>query len=171
MKSNETGKITFIAAMIGLVTVASYFGVRIPWATGGYTHLGTLAALIIAIKFGKTTGAIAGGVGMTIFDILSPYYIWWPGTLIVRLIMGYVVGWIAYDIKKESQGTNLTRNIIAILVGMVIMLIGYYLYEALWLTSWREATASIFGNVLQFVIGMAAIYVVPKLIKYEEATS
>ena len=171
MRSNETNRITFLATMIGIVTVATYFGVRLPFGEGGYTHLGTLTALIIAIKFGKNTGAIAGGIGMTIFDLLSPYASWALGTLVVRFIVGYVVGWIAYDKPKETQGTNVIRNVIAILVGMLIMLVGYYLFEAFFMTSFIDATRSIFGNVLQFVIGFAALYVVPKLIDYENATS
>ncbi len=170
MRSLETRKITFLAAMIAMVTVASYFGIKWPISAGGYTHLGTLVALIIAIKYGKTTGALAGGIGMMLFDLFSMYTAWALGTLVVRLVVGYVVGWIAYDNKKESQGTNMNRNIIAIFIGMIIMLVGYYFFEAWVLTTYEKAFTSIPGNVLQFVIGLGALYVVPKLIEYEKAT-
>lgn len=168
MREYSTKEITSLAVMIGLVTVASYFGIRWPFSAGGYTHLGTLVALIIAIKYGKVPGAIAGGVGMFLFDLFSDYTAWMWGTLVVRLLVGFVVGYIAYDNKIEKQGTNPTRNFIAILVGMVIMLAGYYLFEAIFLTTFKSALASITGNVLQFVIGLLALYIVPKLILIED---
>ena len=168
MRDYSTKDITMLAVMIGLVTVASYFGIRWPFSVGGYTHLGTLVALVIAIKYGKVPGALAGGIGMFLFDLFSDYTAWMWGTLIIRLIMGYVVGLIAYDIKKEAQGTSLHRNIIAIIVGMVIMLVGYFFYQGLFLTTFKDSFASIPGNVLQFVIGALSLYIVPKLILIEE---
>lgn len=168
MKDYNTRDITTLAVMIGLVTVASYFGIRWPFSAGGYTHLGTLVALVIAIKYGKVPGAIAGGIGMFLFDLFSDYTAWMWGTLVVRLAMGFIVGYIAYDNKTETQGTNLIRNIISIVAGMIVMLVGYYFFEALFLTTYEKALTSIPGNVLQFVIGLLALYIVPKLILIEK---
>lgn len=168
MKNITTKEITFLGVMIAMVTVASYFGVRNPLSEGGYVHLGTLVALVIAMRYGKFTGAIAGGIGMMLFDIFSTYSHYALITLITRLIMGFAVGYIAYNSKTNEQGTSLLRNSIALIVGMIIMLTGYFIGEAYFLYDISVAVKSIVGNVLQFVIGALSLYLVPKLIKYEE---
>jgi uncharacterized membrane protein len=93
---------------------------------------------------------------------------WAPGTFVVRLLMGYMVGYVAYDNKSEQQGTNIVRNIFAILAGMIIMIPGYYLYEALWLTDFNVALASIPGNIIQFTLGSLSLAVVPIIIRLKK---
>lgn len=169
MRNDDVKKIVLSAMFIALVTVATYIGIPWPLAAGGYMHLGTLVALVIAIGFGKKYGAIAGGVGMALFDIFSAYTMWAPGTLIVRLITGYAVGSIAYDSSSEQQGTNFLRNLIAIVVGAFIMMSGYYLYEAVFLTDFRVALTSISGNLIQFTLGLFALVIVPAIKKAEQS--
>jgi uncharacterized membrane protein len=161
MRNESVKKIVLAAIFIGLVYVATYIGVPWPLATGGYMHLGTLVLLIIAISFGREYGALAGGIGMGLFDILSPYAVWAPGTFVVRMVMGFVVGYIACVKKDELQGTSLIRNIFAIIAGMAIMIPGYYFYEAIFLTDFNAAFASIPGNLVQFTLGAFSLAIVP----------
>ncbi len=168
MRNNDVQKIVLSALFIALVTVFTYIGVPWPLATGGYMHLGTLVSLIIAIKFGKEYGAISGGIGMAIFDIFSPYAAWAPGTLIVRLLVGFIVGKIAFDSKTNTQGTNFWWNLLAIIVGAVTMIAGYYIYESIFLIGFAAALGSIYGNMVQFTIGLFALIIVPILIRVEK---
>lgn len=163
MRNNDVKKIVLTSVFIALVASMTYVGIPWPFSTGGYMHLGTLTALVIAIAFGKRYGALSGGIGMFIFDLFSPYAIWAPGTLVVRLLMGYVVGSIAYDHKKEKQGTSIYKNILAIVCGAFVMIVGYYLYEAIFLTDFNAALASVVGNVIQFTLGLFALLLVPIL--------
>lgn len=170
MKLNSTRAIALMAVMTSMVTVASYIGIQMPFSTGGYLHLGTLVALVIAMRYGKYIGAITGSLGMTIFDLLSGgvYVAWAPGTFVVRLIMGYVVGHITFDKKTQTQGTNMILNIISLFAGLIIMLVGYYLYESIFITDFRTALASSIGNIFQFVLGAFSLYLVPRIIAYDE---
>lgn len=170
MKLNSTRAIALMAVTTALITAASYIGIQMPFSTGGYLHLGTLVALVVAMRYGKYIGAITGSLGMTIFDLLSGgiYVAWAPGTFIVRLVMGYVVGSISYDTKTMSQGTNTKRNIVALFAGLVIMLVGYYLYESIVITDFRTAIASSIGNIFQFVLGSFSLYLVPRIIAYDQ---
>ena len=161
MRNQSVRKIVLSAIFISLVFVATYIGVPWPFASGGYMHLGTLVLLIIAITFGKEYGALAGGIGMGLFDLFSPYAMWAPGTFLVRMLMGYVVGMVAYNKKNEEQGTNFIRNIVAIVAGAVIMIPGYYFYEAIFLTDFKAAFGSIPGNLIQFTLGAFSLVVVP----------
>jgi uncharacterized membrane protein len=124
--------------------------------------------LIIAIAFGKEYGALAGGIGMGLFDLLSPYAMWAPGTFVVRLLMGYVVGLVAFDNRNEEQGTSLLRNILAIIAGATIMIPGYYFYEAIFLTDFNAAFASIPGNLIQFTLGAFSLGIVPVIIRLKK---
>ena len=157
MRNKDTMRIVASAMFIALVVVATFINVPFPGAAGGLVHLGTLMMLIIAMKFGKNYGALAGGVGMAIFDLIGGWFIWAPGTFVVRLAMGYVIGFIAYD-KTKGQGGSYFRNSLAWFVGLVIMVVGYYLYEAIWLTTFEAAFLSVWGNVIQFGIGLLAIF-------------
>ena len=158
MKSTDTQKIVFSGMFIALVTVATFINVPYPGSAGGLMHLGTLMLFIISLKFGKSYGALAGGIGMGIFDVLGGWMSWAPGTFVVRLIMGYVVGWIAED--KNGQGSNVYKNLLAIAAGGVVMIVGYYLYEAIFLTTFGAATLSFTGNAAQIVIGLISLIVI-----------
>lgn len=166
MKTKDTRRIVLSGMFIALVTVATFINVPYPGSAGGLMHLGTLMLFIISLKFGKTYGALAGGIGMGIFDTLGGYGAWIPVTIIVRFIMGYVVGRVSED--EQGQGANIYKNIIAIILGSIIMLFGYYFYEALFLTTFSAALGSIPGNLAQIAIGLISLAVlkyVPEIIE------
>lgn len=164
MRNERTTDIVLIAMFTSLVMVATYIGVPTPASMGGYMHFGTLVMLAVALKYGKKYGALAGGIGMTLFDLFSPWAAWAPGTLVVRLTMGFVVGLIAYD-RISGQGNNLVKNILAILAGAVIMIGGYFIYQAWMLSSangggFELALTSIPGNAVQIIVGMISLVLV-----------
>ena len=158
MKSKDTHRIVMSGMFIALVTATTFINIPYPGSAGGLMHLGTLMLFIIALKFGKYYGAISGGIGMFIFDVLGGWMAWAPGTLVVRLLMGFVVGWISQS--KNGQGKVWWRNLLGILAGGLVMIVGYYFYEALFLTSFGAASLSFVGNGAQIVIGLISLFVI-----------
>ena len=65
--------LTITAAFVALTYIfTAFINVKLPIAAnGGLIHLGNVPLFIGAILFGKKTGAIAGGIGMGLFDLLS----------------------------------------------------------------------------------------------------
>ena len=126
--------------------------------SGGLVHLGNVPMLVGAILFGKKVGALSGGIGMALFDLLSPYAIWAPYTLVIVAIMGYVVGAIA---EKHNE---IKWYIVSVFLALVIKVVGYYFAEVI-LFNWNFITPllSIIGNVSQ--VAVAGIFVIP-FIKY-----
>jgi len=63
--------LTVTAIFVALTYIfTAFINVRLPIAAnGGLIHLGNVPLFIGAIIFGKKTGAIAGGVGMGLFDL------------------------------------------------------------------------------------------------------
>lgn len=167
MGHNDTRKVVLSSMFISLVFIASFFNIPSPAALGGLVHLGTLVSLVIAMRFGKYYGAIAAGVGMGLFDIFGGWFIWFPITLIARLIMGYAVGLIS-SYGKKGQGKNVFLNLIAWAVGLVIMLSLYYVYEAVVISDFTLALKSVPGNLAQFLIGLIAPFSVVYLFKQFE---
>ena len=64
------------ALFIALTYVFTAFvNIRLPIAAnGGLIHLGNVPLFIAAILFGRKVGAIAGGVGMALFDLGNALY-------------------------------------------------------------------------------------------------
>lgn len=133
----ETGLLT---ALVFVAT--SFINIRLPIAaSGGLVHLGTAMLVIASVVFGKEKGAIAGAVGMTIFDLSSGWALWAPFTFVIRGIMGYVLGAISYSNNKN--GDNIIINIIAVILSGAWMIAGYYLTEVILYGNWFSPVASI----------------------------
>lgn len=164
MQNQSLRTMIFSAIFITLVFVATYINIYIPvlMSQGGLVHLGTLVMAMIAIKYGPKYGALAGGIGMALFDLLSIWAIWAPGTLVVRLIAGAVMGIVASS--KAGQGMSPKNNALALLAGGAVIVVGYWIFEGLFLgVGFIPALGSIPGNLLQIVIASMSLGLVHSL--------
>ena len=147
--------LTVTAIFVALTYIfTAFINVRLPIAAnGGLIHLGNVPLFIGAIIFGKKTGAIAGGVGMGLFDLLSGWTLWAPFTFVIVALMGFTVGKLTEDEKHQ----NFTWYVIALIAACVIKVVGYYIAEGFIYGNWAAPVASIPGNLVQ--IGVAAVIV------------
>lgn len=150
----RTFDLIITSMLIALVFVATVLlNIKLPiTANGGLVHLGTAVLFISSILFGPQKGAIAGAVGMGLFDLMGPWILWAPITLLARGLQGYIVGKIAWS--KARNGSSLALNLIATIVSIPFMLGVYYLGEAIIFKSWIVPAASIPGNIVQNVVGL-----------------
>jgi len=126
MKQSRTDKLTYIALLTAMSTLLVAFP-RFPSPYGGIIHLGDVAIYITAIFFGPLAGAFVGGVGHSIANIIFGPQMFAPFTLVIKAIMGLIVGLIAYRQTKESL-----RIWIAFLCSLSILLVGYF-FASTWL--------------------------------------
>ena len=84
---------------------------------------------ITAILFGPKKGALAGAIGMGLFDVLGGWLIWAPTTIISRALQGFIVGKIAWSMGH--RGDNIGLNILAAVVSMPVMMAVYYVGQGL----------------------------------------
>ena len=158
------------ALLTALVFVATAFiNIRLPIAaSGGLVHLGTAMLVIASVVFGKEKGAIAGAVGMAIFDLSSGWALWAPFTFVIRGVMGYLLGAISYSNNKN--GDNNIINIFAVIISGIWMIGGYYLTEVILYGNWFSPVASIPGDITQIVmaliIGIPMAKILKKYVKY-----
>lgn len=155
-KTNNLKSLVITAVAIALTYVFTAFvNIRLPFApNGGLIHLGNVPLFIFAILFGKKTGAIAGGIGMGLFDLLSGWTAWAPFTLLIVGCMGYVTG--AITEKKKSY----SWIILAMLAALLIKIAGYYIAEGIIYGNWIVPLSSIPGNVIQVVTAMIVVMII-----------
>jgi uncharacterized membrane protein len=97
-----TTQLALTPIFTALVAVATMvFTIYIP-ATSGYFNLGETIIYITAILFGPYVGAITGGVGAAISDlILAPVFA--PATLIIKAFEGAIVGILSRRVLRVSR--------------------------------------------------------------------
>lgn len=156
--------VTISAIAIALVYIFTAFvNITLPFAPkGGLVHLGNVPLFIFAIIFGKKIGMAAGGIGMALFDLLSPWAIWAPFTLIIAGAMGFVVGAIA----KRKNGFGWC--VVAMLLALAIKVVGYYFAEVIIYGNWIVPFTSVPGNMIQ--VGVAAVIVLIMIEPLKKAT-
>jgi len=146
------GKITVttlavIAVMVAVVAVLT-FAVQIPIpATGGYIHFGDVGVYFAAFAFGPIVGAIAGGVGCAIADIMSGYAIWAPITLVAHGLQGFLAGYFGY--KKGLVGM-----IVGWAIGSIALILVYFVGEwFIYGLGFAGALAEVGPNFIQMAVG------------------
>lgn len=164
-KSITTKSLVFTALSIALVAVCTIMvRIYIP-ATTGYVNFGDIMIFAVAITLGKKKGAIAGGLGSCLADILVGAMIFAPGTLIIKGIEGFLCGLLYEKISKRF------KNILAICISCIIagafMVFAYFIYELI-IFSLEGAMGGLPGNIVQGIVSVVAA--VPISMVFRKAT-
>ena len=147
MNKLNSRTISINALAIALVCLSTMF-LQFPIPLG-YAHLGNCFILISGVFFGPVTGLLAGGIGSALSDLLTGYPQWIIPTLIIKGIMGFVIGYIA-------NRTGLTVNII----GIIIMVVGYFIGGSILYGSIYTGATQIPGLVMEGIVGIVLFYVI-----------
>ena len=149
----KTFDLVLTAILSTLVLVSTVFiNIKLPIGQGGLIHLGTGALFIVAILFGPKKGALAGAIGMGLFDIFGGWIIWAPTTIVARALQGYIVGKIAWS--NGHRGDSVRLNILAAVASTPVMLAVYYIGQGIMYNNWVAPLASIPGDLIQSVVGL-----------------
>jgi len=148
---NGTRLLVMSALFAALITVGTLLP-KIPGPTG-YYHLGDGFIYTAAIVLGPGPAAAAAGLGSALADYLGGAAQWAPWTLVIKGIVGYVVGLVAFG--KPA------RRLKAMVLGAVITVIGYGLATSIMFDP-RAALLETAGNIAQTVVGIiVALLLVP----------
>ena len=159
-KQLKTGNRALVmTAMFAALSCTATMVIRIPSPSGGYMNLGDTTVLLGAYLLGPLYGAIAGGIGSALADLLSAYPMYVPGTLVIKGAMALAAGYL-YGAGERRLGGILLAGA----VGECIMVAGYWLYDgALAAVSGSGFSAAFLGsaagipsNLVQAGFGLAA---------------
>ena len=168
MKKIKEMNLLFRVGIVAAFTTLSFAGtmiIRIPIpVTGGYFNLGDTFVMAAALLYGPLVGGLVGALGPAAADAIGfPQFI--LATAVVKGIEGMVIGLIV----KGSPKSKITLPI-AIVVGIFILVAGYYIFEAIiypamataipffGVTDAKAALAEIPPNMLQGVLSGIVAY-------------
>lgn len=138
MKTNikATVQLGLAGIFTALVCVATMiFTIYVP-STKGFFNIGETMVYTSALIAGPLVGALAGGIGSMLADLLLGYYYYAPATLVIKALEGGVVGFLN---RKRHLFTNhhsraewkIFTAEIGILVGALTGLLGFLYYSGI----------------------------------------
>lgn len=97
----------------------SIIKIPIPF-TNGYIHAGDMCIFIAGILLGPFYGGFAAGVGSALADFLGGYAHWVLPTLIIKTLMGMIIGYFA------RPNTNRKPLVIGVMLVWIASLLGFF---------------------------------------------
>lgn len=176
MKNEKLLKLVMTGVFAALsYVVFTFLQIKITLPGGDATsiHLGNAVCVLGALLLGGFYGGLGGAIGMTIGDLLDPYYIIYaPKTFILKLCIGLITGLIAHKlghISTEKDTSKVLKWTIAAAVGGLLFnvifdpLVGYF-YKRMILgkpaadvtLAWNIASTSI--NAVTSTVVSVAVY-------------
>lgn len=142
------------AAMFAALICAATKLIQIPTPTGGYVNCGDCFVLIAAWVLGPVYGFAAAGIGSALVDLMG-YAQYVPGTFFIKGFMAVAAALIVRAFLKKSAKLRLPGFVVSGLAAELIMIGGYYLYEATLLGyGFLGALEGVPGNCLQGGFGL-----------------
>lgn len=138
------------AAVMAALTFAATMVIKIPSPTGGYVHPGDGLVLLCGWLLGPWWGGAAAGIGSMLVDLLSGYGSFVPGTLVIKFLDAMIAALVV-----KALGRKHFSYVIGAVAGEVIMVLGYFAYEAVFLRLSLGAAAGIAANAVQGIAGVA----------------
>ena len=139
-------RVVFGAAFAALVFVGTFF-FKLPPPIG-YIHLGDgfiyAAAIILPLPIAAVSAAIGGGMS----DLLLGYPLWIPATVIIKAASTLLF-------KRKANRLLCGRNLLALGVGVICNVAGYYLWGSIVEGNFTACLVEIPLNLLQEAAGCA----------------
>ena len=132
-KRNETIRMLVLSAMFAALCCVTTMLVQFP-TVAGYTNIGEGMCLLAGLVLGPWYGFFAAGIGSGLADLLA--------ALLLRPML------------KTGEKIPFWRLALIELPSEVIMVAGYFGYQALMLGTGLAAAASIPNNLVQAAVGI-----------------
>ena len=149
----NTKDIVLCGILMAMTTVMTMI-VQIPViGAHGYVNMGDTVVLFTALYLGKKQGAVVGGVGSALADLISGYGVYAPVTLIAKGLEGFICGLIAEKVSGRKG------RIIGTVVGGVIMVSGYFIGE-IFMYGLKTSAAAVPANSMQALFGIVTSLII-----------
>ena len=148
MKSKQIKVMAVTAILMAFNIVLSSFGVPVP---GGHMYLNDVIICTAAILLNPFGAFMVGGVGAFIGDLLfypTPMFV----SLVTHGLQAVVISLCAHRLLKDKP---VTASLIGVLLGAVIMVVGYSLGRAFIYATPAAAVAKLPYQILQALVGAA----------------
>ena len=154
MKQNTKLRYLVMSSMLAALCCVATLVVQIPTPTQGYLHLGDAVVLLSGWLLGPVWGAVAAGLGSMLADVFSGYILYAPATLVIKAAVA-VIGWIFFRIfAKIMPKLTFVSLILSGILAEIVMIGGYFLFEALFVGYGWGALVGVPLNMLQGAFGV-----------------
>lgn len=130
--SKKNRATTLYVVMLGLFTalaVVATLLLQIPVGPLGYINFGDAVVMIAAVVLGPVGGAIVGGIGPAMADVITGYFVYAPFTAVIKALEGLLCGLIY--MRAFRQRASWVRCLVAFLAVSVWVTVGYALADFL----------------------------------------
>ena len=167
---NQKLRLLIYTSLLTALCCVATMVIPIPTPTGGYLNAGDIVVVFSALLAGPLYGGIAAGLGSGLADLLAGYALYAPGTLIIKAGAA-VIAALVFRATKRKFGSALFGAI----CGEAFMVLGYFVFESVFLGYGMAAAAEIIGNVMQGTAGVAgglalyyALHTIPEIRNFSE---
>ena len=152
-QKNQTPRQLVLSAMLAALCWAATMLVQIP-TVAGYTNIGEGMCLLSGLILGPWYGFFAAGIGSALADLISGYAYYVPATFVIKGLVALAAALLLRPTFKKGGRPPFWRLELAELPSEVIMVAGYFGYEALILGQGLAAAASVPNNLVQAAVGI-----------------
>ena len=139
-----------LAALFAALAYCATLIIHIPSPIGGYLNLGDCIVLLARWLLGPAYGAAAAGLGSALADLTLGYTSYIPGTFVIKALMAVV----AYYAAKAVPGKIVVKSVVSGVLAEVVMVGGYFCFEATILGNGLGAAVGIASNLMQALAGI-----------------
>ena len=139
-----------LAALFAALAYCATLIIHIQSPIGGYLTLGDCIVLLAGWLLGPAYGAAAAGLGSALADLTLGYTSYIPGTFVIKALMAVV----AYYAAKAVPGKTVVKSVISGVLAEVVMVGGYFCFEATILGNGLGAAVGIASNLMQALAGI-----------------
>ena len=139
-----------LAAMFAALTCVATMIIHIPSPIGGYFNLGDCMVLL--------WGTAAGGIGSALADVICGYFVYAPGTLVIKALMALAAALIFCAFAKNGSrfGKTFSGSLLGSVAAEIIMVVGYFLYELPLFGYAPSLESAVTTNLPQAAVGLVA---------------
>ena len=160
MKNRKLLYLLYASLFAALVFVATMI-ISIPTLTGGYVNIGDGLVLLCGWILGPFWGALAAGIGSMLADLVG-FPVYAIPTLIIKALMPLLAFYIAKLVKPLFR-KRFVSYIVGGAVAELLMITGYFVFEATFMGFGWGALASVLPNVMQGIVGVTVATVLMTL--------
>ena len=153
-----------IGALFAALTCVATMVIQVPSPANGYVNLGDGVVLLSAWILGPVYGPLSAGTGSMFADIFSGYAHYAPGPFIIKALTALTAYWLRKALLK-ANARGFAAGIVSGIAGEAVMVTGYFFYAMLFLQRGLAAAASIPGNIVQGVLGVATAVLVYEVLR------
>lgn len=145
-------KKTVIAAMFASLACVATMIIKIPSPLNGFINLGDGVVLLAGWLLSPFYGMLAAGIGTSLADIFLGYVSYAPATLVIKSLMA-VVAFFVFRMLNRKIG-NLPARIVSGIAAEMVMIVGYFVFEGLFLYGFAASMVNIPSSIIQGVAGL-----------------